>query len=108
MLNDLNSILIEGKLKDDPQFSYSPKGISICYFSIVSKRSHKVDCKYEEILYISDIVVFAEMADACRENLRKDRSVRVVGRLESNEDDGAIHVFIHAEHVEFKPEVKKG
>lgn len=108
MLNDLNSILIEGKLKDDPQFSYDPHGALSCYFSIVSNRRHKVDDEYQTIPQTFDIVVFSEMADACRENLRKDRGVRVVGRLESNEDDGAIHVFIHAEHVEFKPETKKG
>ena len=55
-------------------------------------------------VFIFDISVYARMAEMCAEYLKKGRGVRVVGRLAQKDDES---VFIVAEHVEFKPELKK-
>lgn len=103
-LNDLNSILLEGRLKDEPKLSYSPHGTPICQFSIESRRCYKVDDEYQKRIHTFDIVVVSQLAERCMEYLHKDKGVRVVGRLESDEGN----ITIQAEHVEFIPEKKKG
>ena len=37
-MNSLNSILIEGNLVRDPEFKETPKGTSLCTFSVASNR----------------------------------------------------------------------
>ena len=105
-MNDLNSVLIEGRVKGEPKLSYSSHGTPICHFSIKSKRCHRVDDKYQEKVHTFDVVVVSQLAERCMEYLRKDKGIRIVGRLESDED--SIITIIQAEHVEFKPEPKKG
>jgi single-strand DNA-binding protein len=59
-----------------------------------------------------DVSTWAWLAEVCGEYLKKGRGVRVVGRLKQDrwtDPDGKPHsrVEIVAEHVEFKPQLKK-
>ena len=106
-MNQLNSVLVEGNLVADPEFSETARGISLCTFAIASERFTKRDEEYEKEVSFFEIVTWGRMADACITSLTKGRGVRVVGRLTQDrwEADGAKHsrVKIVAEHVEFRP-----
>lgn len=109
MLNNLNSILIEGVLVRDPELKYTPKGTAVCSFSLASSRYFKQDEKTGEEVSYFDVTTWSRLAGVCAEYLRKGREVRVVGRLKQEwvgSDEPQNHVFIFAEHVEFKPQVK--
>jgi single-strand DNA-binding protein len=112
MMNYLNSVLIEGNLVRDPELKYTPKGAAVCTFSLASNRYFKQDEETkEEVAYI-DVTTWSRLAEVCGEYLKKGRGVRVVGRLKqdrwtSPEGQGRSKVYIVAEHVEFKPQIKK-
>jgi single-strand DNA-binding protein len=111
-MNSLNSILIEGNLTKDPVLSETPKGTSVCNFSVASNRFYKQEDELQKEVSFFDVEVWSRQAEVCAETLTKGRGVRVVGRLKQDrwtDEQGNPHarVKIVGEHVEFKPQFKK-
>jgi single-strand DNA-binding protein len=111
-MNNLNSILIEGNLVRDPELSYTPKGTAVCKFSVACNRSFKQGEEYQKEVSFFDVSTWTRLAETCAEHLKKGRGVRVVGRLKQDrwtDPDSKPHsrVEIVAEHVEFRPQLKK-
>jgi single-strand DNA-binding protein len=111
-MNNLNSILIEGNMVRDPLLRSTPKGTSVCTFSLASNRFFKQDTGFEREVSFFEVETWAKLAEACNNLGKKGRGVRVVGRLKQDRwtgNDGKPHskVAIVAEHVEFRPEFKK-
>jgi single-strand DNA-binding protein len=111
-MNNLNSILIEGNMVRDPLLRATPKGTSVCTFSLASNRFFKQDSGFEKEVSFFDVETWARLAEACYNKGKKGRGVRVVGRLKQDRwtgSDGKTHykIAIVAEHVEFRPEFKK-
>ncbi len=111
-MNNLNSILLEGNLVRDPELKYTEKGTAVCHFAVASNRYFKQDDEKQEEVSYFDITVWSRLAEVCNEYLSKGRGVRVVGRLkqdrwEDSEGKTRSKVQIIAEHVEFKPRLKK-
>ena len=111
MMNNLNSVLIEGNLVRDPELKYTPKGAAVCSFSLASNRYFKQDEETQKEVSYFDVTTWSRLAEVCGEYLKKGRGVRVVGRLKqdrwnSPEGQGRSKVSIVAEHVEFKPQLK--
>ena len=107
-MNSLNSILVEGNLTRDPELKKTPKGTSVCSFSLASNRFFRQDDETQKEVSFFNVESWAGLADICMEHLNKGRGVRVVGRLKQDrwvDQDGKNHdrVKIVAEHVEFKP-----
>lgn len=91
MSNDLNSVLIEGKIASDPI-----KGTNSCMFFVhISKSGDEL----KEEITSTGVSCVGELADRCL-SLKPGRQVRVIGRLAQDESN----LFIQAEHVEFRPE----
>jgi single-strand DNA-binding protein len=111
-MNNLNSILIEGNLVKDPELSYTAKGTAVCTFAVACNRAFKQDDQLQKEVSFFDVSTWTRLAEVCGEYLKKGRGVRVVGRLKQDrwtDTDGKPHsrVTIVAEHVEFKPQLKK-
>jgi len=111
-MNNLNSILIEGNMVRDPQLRATPKGTSVCMFSLASNRFFKQDSGMEKEVSFFEVETWAKLAEACNNLGKKGRGVRVVGRLKQDRwtgNDGKPHsrVTIVAEHVEFRPEFRR-
>jgi single-strand DNA-binding protein len=112
IMNNLNSILIEGNLVRDPLYRTTPKGTHVCTFTIASNRYFKQDSNFEKEVGYFDVETWSRLADSCYNQGHRGRGVRVVGRLKQdrwNGPDGKprSRVAIVAEHVEFRPEFKK-
>jgi single-strand DNA-binding protein len=112
MLNNLNSVLIEGNLVRDPELKYTPKGSAVCDFVLASNRYFKQDEETQKEVSFFEVTTWARLAEVCGEYLKKGRGVRVVGRLKqdrwtSPEGQARSKIQIVAEHVEFKPQLKK-
>lgn len=112
-MNNLNSILIEGNLTQDPELATVPSGKSVCRFSIASNRYYRNAEKtlMNEVSYV-DIDTWGSLAEGCAKYLRKGRGVRVVGRLKQDRwqgDDDQMHqrYVVVAEHVEFQPDANR-
>ena len=112
MLNNLNSLLIEGNLVRDPELSYTPKGTAVCKFTVACNRFFKQDEETQKEVSFFDVTAWTRLAEVCGEYLKKGRGVRVVGRLKQDrwtDSDGKprSRIIVIAEHVEFKPQIKK-
>jgi single-strand DNA-binding protein len=112
MMNNLNSILIEGNLVKDPELSYTPKGTAVCKFTVACNRFYKQDQETQKEVSYFDVTTWTRLAEVCGEYLKKGRGVRVVGRLKQDrwaDPDGKQHsrILVIAEHVEFKPQFRK-
>jgi single-strand DNA-binding protein len=111
-MNNLNSILIEGNLVRDPLLRSTPKGTSVCSFTLASNRFFRQDSGLEKEVGFFDVETWAKLAEHCYNQGRKGRGVRVVGRLKQDRwsgADGKSHsrIAIVAEHVEFRPEFNR-
>jgi len=114
-MNNLNSILIEGNLTKDALLKTTPKGTQVCTMRLASNRWYKLDSQspgFEKEVSFIDVETWAKLAEACYSKGQKGRGVRVVGRLKQNrwnDPDGKLHsrVIIVAEHVEFRPILRK-
>jgi single-strand DNA-binding protein len=112
VLNNLNSIIIEGNLVRDPLLKATPNGHMVCSFSVASNRFFKQGEQTEKEVSYFDIETWAKLAQTCGDTLKKGRGVRVVGRLKQDrwEDPNGktqSRLKIIAEHVEFKPIFKR-
>jgi single-stranded DNA-binding protein len=105
MISKLNSIIVEGTLKDAPALIVGvDRRKPLIEFFVVSKRWHK----NLETFTIEETTVkvqtFGELAERLLKDAKKDRGLRVVGRI-ANDETG--QVIIIAEHCELKPEPRK-
>ncbi len=111
-MNSLNSLLVEGNLTRDPELKKTPKGTSVCTFSVASNRYFRQDEETQNEVSFFNVETWAALAETCMEHLKKGRGVRIVGRLKQDrwaDQDGKNHekLKIVAEHVEFKPVFNK-
>jgi single-strand DNA-binding protein len=112
MMNNLNSILLEGNLVADPEIHYTPKGAPVCSFRVACNRYFKQEEELQKEVSYFDVTTWNRQAEVCNEYLTKGRGVRVVGRLkqdrwENPEGKTRAKVHIVAEHVEFKPKFRR-
>jgi single-strand DNA-binding protein len=111
-MNNLNSILLEGNLVNDPVFLKTEKETPLCTFSIASNRFFKQGSGLEKEVSYFDVEAWSKLGETCHNFGHKGRGVRVVGRLKQERwtgTDGKPHskISIVAEHVEFRPELNK-
>ncbi len=105
-MNDLNSVLIEGNLTQDPETRRTQAGTLLCKFSIAANRSFKIHGSEQEEVSFFPVDVWGERAEPCVNYLKKGKKVRVLGRLkqerwETSEGAKRERAVIVAEHVEF-------
>jgi single-strand DNA-binding protein len=79
---------------------------------VASNRFFKHEEEMQKEVSYFDVSTWARLAEVCGEYLKKGRGVRIVGRLKQDrwtDPDGKQHsrIEIVAEHVEFKPLLKK-
>lgn len=109
-MNDLNSLLLEAYLTNDPERSYTPKGTAVCRFTVASSRRYKQDGQQIEEVGHFDVETWDRLAETCAEHLKKGRGVRVIGRLKQDrwQQNGRSRsrVVIVAEHIEIRSKTK--
>ena len=94
-MNNLNSVLIEGNLVDIPELKeMSGCKLPSCFFKVKSYYRTQTS----ETNIIVEIKTDNMMAEKCYKDLEKDSSVRVIGRLSSDNNK----IIIQAEHIEIK------
>jgi len=112
-MNNLNSILIEGNLVRDAEYRTTPKGTPVCKISLASNRFFKQESGMEKEVSFFDVEAWGKLAENVSNLGRKGRGIRVVGRLkqerwQNGEGKAVSRIIIVAEHIEFRPEFKKG
>ena len=102
--NDLNCVLMEGKIKGNVNFVAKKDEISYCIFNV--ENENKQDNLPFAQKSMFTVIAFESLADACKANLRNDQPVRLTGVLRANffeSEKGKSNVtFIMAQHVEIQ------
>jgi single-strand DNA-binding protein len=110
-MNSLNSIILEGVAESTPSFKHTPKGTAVCKFNVAS--THYVNSQTgfdKEIIYI-DVEAWGTLGETIYQKLQKGYGIRVVGRIKQDyltDKEGGIrdYIYIVAEHIEFRHELK--
>ena len=107
VMNQLNSIILEGNVVKKAVLTKPTAGFVVCKFPLAVNRKTKSPDgeQHEEVSYF-DIETYGEMAEKCSKYCDKGQGVRVVGRLKQSRwkenDVSKSKIYVVAEHVEYK------
>jgi single-strand DNA-binding protein len=92
-MNDLNSVVLGGRLTRDSETKYTAGGLAVCNFSIANNQSKKSGDGWEMVAYFYDVAVFGKMAETLGQYLVKGKQITLVGELSTDrwEKDGVKH-----------------
>lgn len=107
--DDLNSVLLEGRLTRDPNLkTFVASDSKVCNFTIANNYSYKLkDGSYKSEANFIDIQVWGNSGALCMQYLTKGSIVRLRGSLKQNkwedkEGKKNSKIIVNAEHVEFR------
>lgn len=108
-MNDLNEVLLEGRLVRSPNARRLESGALVCTFPIAS-NTHYVDKQKGNQVEVSTYMLvetWRNVAETCAKFLGKGDCVRVAGRIRQSRwtaenNIKMVKTFIAAEHVEFR------
>lgn len=78
----LNKVMLMGNLTRDPELRVTPKGTSICQFSLAINRQFKMESgeSREEVIYV-DVEAWGKQGETIAKYCTKGRPLFVEGRL---------------------------
>ena len=98
-MNMLNSVILEGTIREDIQLGET-NGVKTASFKIgVDRTELKPDGTKGKVTSSFEVVAYGMLAETVNKHGVKGRGIRIVGRLKQENS----RVFVIAEHVEFKP-----
>ena len=107
-MNNLNSLILEGRLLENAELEETLEGSAICNFFIGVSRTYKGRTG-NDVEEVSNFKVgcYGAMARSVATQLTKDTEVRVVGRLKQHrwtDKDGKkwSEIVVVAEHIEIR------
>ncbi|MDY7029841.1 MAG: single-stranded DNA-binding protein [Spirochaetota bacterium] len=104
MANDINSVVLVGRLTRDAELKYTASGTAVCKFSIAVNRSRKTGDTWGEEAHFFDIVLWGRQGEAIHQYLGKGKQIAVQGELRQSrwEQNGQNRskVEVHALNVQ--------
>jgi single-strand DNA-binding protein len=84
MSRGLNKVMVIGQVGRDPEMRYMPNGKAVTSFSVATSRSwtNSEGERCEETEWFN-VVAWGNLAEICKQHLRKGRQVYVEGRLQT-------------------------
>lgn len=104
-LGYLNSVALLGRVTQDPDLRYTPKGTAVLGFRIAVNRRYRVGEEWRDDTSYLDVNVWAQQAERLGETMKKGSAVLVEGELrqrsyETKTGDKRSVVEIHARRVQ--------
>lgn len=82
MANDLNRVMLVGRLTKDPDLRYIPSGTSVASFSIANNRSYvKGGEKSDQVSYF-ECIAWGKLGEIISQYCKKGKLIGVDGRLQ--------------------------
>ena len=84
MSRGLNKVMVIGQVGRDPEMRYMPNGKPVTSFSVATSRSwtNSEGERCEETEWFN-VVAWGNLAEICKQHLRKGQQVYVEGRLQT-------------------------
>jgi single-strand DNA-binding protein len=92
----LNRVQLMGYLGRDPETRYTPKGNTVCSFSVaVTRRWRSADGESKEATDWFNVEAWGKLGEICQKYLAKGRLVYIEGRLQTDryEADDQVRYF---------------
>jgi len=87
MANDLNRVILVGRLTRDPELRYTPSGMAVASFSLANNRSYSTGGEKKEQVSYFDCVAWSKMGEIITEYCKKGKQIAVEGRLQQRRWD---------------------
>ena len=106
MANDINKIIIIGRLTRDPEMKHTPNGTAVANFSIANNRNYTVGDEKREEVGFYNCVAWSKLAELIVQYCPKGSKIALEGRLqqrrwETDQGQQRSVVEIVAENVQF-------
>lgn len=90
MSNDLNKVILIGRLTSDAELKYNTKGTAIARISLASNRSVKKQDNWETKTSYFDASIYGKSAENLKPYLTKGKTIAIAGHLKQDrwEKDG--------------------
>ncbi len=90
MANDINSVVLVGRLTRESELKYLNNGTAVARLSLAVNRMKKSGDQWEEEVSFIDVVIWGKTAESLNPYLTKGRQVAVLGELRQSrwEQDG--------------------
>ena len=84
MVRGLNKVMVIGNVGRDPEMRYIPSGKPVTSFSVATSRSwtNSDGERHEETEWFN-VVAWGNLAEICKQHIRKGQQVYVEGRLQT-------------------------
>jgi len=84
MMRGLNKVLVIGNVGRDPEMRYIPSGKPVTSFSVATTRGWtNSDGERREETEWFNVVAWGNLAEICKQHIRKGQQVYVEGRLQT-------------------------
>ncbi len=83
-MNDLNHVMLEGRMTRDPELVYSPTALAICNFVIANNNYKKNGEEWEQQANFIPIVTFDQLAETVYDSKKKGDKIRITGTLKQS------------------------
>jgi len=111
-MEDLNSVIIIGRLTKDAELTYTNSGYPLCKFSIASNRSKKDGDKYVDEASFFNVNLWGKRGEALNQYLLKGQQVAIGGSLKQDrwekEGQKQSRVVIEAKNLQLIGSKKEG
>jgi len=84
MANDINKVILVGRLTRDAEQSYTQGGLALLKFSMAVNRSRKQGENWVEEANFFDLTVFGRQGEAIAGYMTKGKQVAIEGQLRQN------------------------
>ncbi len=111
-MNDMNKVIIIGRLTKDPELRNTASGTAMCTFSIANNRSYVKEGEKIEQGSFFNCIAWGKLGEVVVEYCKKGERIGIEGRLQQRsweQDDGAKRsvVEIVVEGFQFLSDKKK-
>jgi single-strand DNA-binding protein len=104
MAEDLNRVILVGRLTRDSELTYTNSGFALCKFSLAVNRRKKSGDQWTEEANFFDVTLWGKRGEALNQYLSKGQQIAVEGQLRQErwEQDGnkRSKVVIEAQNIQ--------
>ncbi|NLJ37055.1 MAG: single-stranded DNA-binding protein [candidate division WS1 bacterium] len=83
----INSVVLVGRLGNDPEMRYTPSGVAVTTFRLAVNRPPRADSTEQETDWLN-VVTFGKVAETVAQYLDKGALVGIEGRVQSRTWEG--------------------
>lgn len=87
MPNDLNRVVLIGRLTRDPEIRYTPSGTAVASFSLANSKTFTQTGKKKEQVSYFDCIAWSKLGEIITEYCKKGQMIAIEGRLQQSRWD---------------------